>query len=66
MAHHASVAHFSTNAPALTGAGEASSALPSRGAVAAQTAEFAVFLIRGSAAAVLLYPGLLVGFLLAG
>lgn len=66
MAHHASVAHFSSNAPVRTGAGEATSALPSRGAVAVQMAEFAVFLVRGSAAAALLSPVLLAGLLLAG
>ena len=66
MAQDASVAHFSSNAPALTGAGEAISPLPSRGAVAVQIAEFAVLFLRGSAAVVLLSPILLAGFLLAG
>lgn len=60
------MAQLSPNAPALTGAGEAISPLPSRGALAVQVAEFAVLLLRGSAAAVLLSPALLAGFLLAG
>ncbi len=60
------MAQYPSNAPALTGPGEAISPLPSRGAVAASMAEFAVLLLRGSAAAVLLSPVLLAGFLLGG
>jgi hypothetical protein len=60
------VARYLSNAPALTGTGEAISPLPSRNAVAVGVAEFAVLLLRGSAAAVLLSPLLLAGFLLAG
>ena len=37
-----------------------------RGVAATLTAEFAVLLVRGSAAAILLSPVLLAGFLLAG
>ncbi len=65
-----SVAHYTSNAPALAGAAEAIPSLPSRGdlrgAVAVRTAEFAVLVLRGSAAAVLLSPALLVAFLVAG
>ena len=60
------MARYLSNAPALTGAGEAISPLPSRNAVAVGLAELAVLLLRGSAAAVLLSPLLLAGFLLAG
>jgi hypothetical protein len=62
----ASVAQYPSDVPALTGTGEAVSSLPSRGAVAVQLAECAVLLLRGSAAAILLSPALLVVFLLAG
>ena len=60
------MAQFSSNAPALTGTGEALSSLPSRGVLAVQVAEFAVLLLRGSAVAVLLSPALLAAFLLSG
>jgi len=61
---------FPNHAPALpcTGQAIASDRLRGdlRGAAATLTAEFAVLLVRGSAAAVLLSPVLLAGFLLAG
>jgi hypothetical protein len=41
------VARYLSNAPALTGTGEAISPLPSRNAVAVGLAEFAVLLLRG-------------------
>ena len=66
----ASVAHYPSNAPALAGAVEAIPSLPSRGdlrgVAAVGAAELAVLVLRGSAAAVLLSPALLVAFLLAG
>lgn len=61
----ASVAQYPSNAPTLSGTGEAISPLPSRGAVAVGVAEMAVLLVRGSAAAILLSPALLIALLLA-
>ena len=51
-----SVAQYPSNAPALSSADQAVQALPSRSAAAVQVAEFAVLLLRGSAAAILLSP----------
>lgn len=62
------MAHFPSNAPALAVAAEAIPSLPSRadlrGAAAARTAELAVLVLRGSAAAVLLSPVLLAALFL--
>jgi hypothetical protein len=60
----ASVAQYPSNARALTSAGQAVSALPPRGAVAVQLAEFAVLLLRGSATAILLSPAVLLAVML--
>lgn len=65
------MAHYPSNAPGLDGADDEISSLPAHdtlhgGALAVPIAEFAVVLLRGSAAAVLLSPALLVAVLLAG
>ncbi len=64
------MARCSSIAPALTGAAEAITSLPSRSdlrsAAAAGAAELAVLVLRGSAAAVLLSPALLVALLITG
>ena len=63
------MAHFSTNAPVLTGA-ESIPALPSsnaaRGALAVGMVEAAALLVRGSAAAIVLSPLLIAALFLAG
>lgn len=63
------MAHSFSNAPALAD-GAIAAPLPSRGdlrsAVAARMADTAVLLVRGSAAAILLSPALLVALLIAG
>lgn len=64
------MAHFTSTAQALAVPAEAIPSLPSRGelraAAAVRTAELAVLLVRGSAAAVLLSPLLLAAVFLAG
>ena len=64
------MAQYPTDAPAFAGAAEALPALPSRSALrraaAVGAAEAAVLILRGAAVALLVSPGMLAAFLLAG
>lgn len=60
------VSRYLDNAPALNGTGEATPAQRSGTGLAVPIAEFAVLLVRGSAAAILLSPAVFVAILLTG